>query len=457
VEINQEVLVKINKIILFATLIIPSLATANFVTNIQIEEELNQFAKILCHSEDAIKNVSSEYKLEAEIKTENQKVYLFDSFINKKRAVVYTKYSLIKFYDISDFNNKVIAEAKILKDCSLGSIFISSDANPIYKNKQFSQESFYQNDAIKIAIVDSGFDLEHDDLAPFVLRDSHKNFIVKDYVLGDSELKRDLHGNHVAGIASQKDNEIAIIPIVRPGYPLEGEPIRLPVTELLQWAQNKNNKLELDSIDFAYKQGARVINMSFGTLSERATGIFSPIYDLLKTDKATALFGYVEAFKKYPQLLFVVASGNNAINIDKEVFIPASFIEENKITVGAVDDKGVIANFSNYGKKVDLFAAGVNINSYSVVANRLGRNEEVNRTPYTLESGTSMAAPLISHYAAKILYSNPELVPAKIKEILCQSVIKTKALKNLSRCGGYFDVEVLQQTLIAKGLNPIES
>lgn len=452
---------KINKIILFATLIIPSLATASLVTNIQIEEELNQFAKILCHSEDAIKNVAFEYKLEAEFKTGNNKVYLFDSFINKKRAVVYTKYSLVRFYDTSDFNNKVTVEARILKDCSLGKIDIFSDANPNYKNKQFSQESFYQNDAIKIAIIDSGFDLEHDDLAPFVLRDSQKNFIVKDYVLGGSELIRHSHGNHVAGIASKKDKEIAIIPIARPAdYPLESGPEqltirRLPVTELLQWVQNENTKLELDSIDFAYKQGAKVINMSFGTWSRKPTGIFRPIYDLLKIDTPTMLFGYIEAFKKYPQLLFVVASGNEAKNIDKEIFIPASFIEENKITVGAVDDKGVIANFSNYGKKVDLFAAGVNINSYSVVENKLDPNREVNRTPYLLESGTSMAAPLISHYAAKILYSNPELVPAKIKEILCQSVIKTKALKNLSRCGGYFDVEVLQQTLMAKGLNPI--
>lgn len=70
-------------------------------------------------------------------------------------------------------------------------------------------------------------------------------------------------------------------------------------------------------------------------------------------------------------------------------------------------------------------------------------------------TGTSMAAPKVSHYAARILYANPELNPQDVKNILCESVIKTPDLILKTRCGGYFSEEVLEKGLLERGLTPL--
>ncbi|WP_239062099.1 S8 family peptidase [Streptomyces sp. SID13031] len=78
------------------------------------------------------------------------------------------------------------------------------------------------------------------------------------------------------------------------------------------------------------------------------------------------------------------------------------------ITVGATDDKDVKANFSNWGKCVDLFAPGVDIESVAITA----------PDSTTKMSGTSMACPHVAGAIALYLSAHPDAKPAEVTTAL---------------------------------------
>jgi len=158
-------------------------------------------------------------------------------------------------------------------------------------------------------------------------------------------------------------------------------------------------------IFYAVDNGAKVINMSFGKY-------YSP-------EKR-----WVDSAVKYAEqkdVLLVHAAGNESTDIEEKESFPSSIFLNSKekagnfITVGASSDpkmKGtLVADFSNYGKlNVDVFAPGVKIYS-SLPGNQYGN-----------ESGTSMAAPVVSGIAALIRSNFPELSARQVKEAIEKSV-----------------------------------
>ena len=120
---------------------------------------------------------------------------------------------------------------------------------------------------------------------------------------------------------------------------------------------------------------------------------------------------------------YVVAAGNRAIN--SSLVSPAS--DPNVITVSAIadsdgkcgslgpslnDDFNInqtilddsFAKFSNFGKKIDIAAPGVEIlSTYS-------------GNIYAFDSGTSMATPHVTGYAALLKSKYPNATPKKSKK-----------------------------------------
>ena len=126
------------------------------------------------------------------------------------------------------------------------------------------------------------------------------------------------------------------------------------------------------AIRYAVRNGARVINMSFGT-----------------ADDSRTLRRAIEYAQKY-KVTLVASAGND--NTDKAQY-PAGY--SGVITVAATDLLDRKAAFSNYGATVEVAAPGVNI-----ISSYPGGY-------YAVLSGTSFSAPIVAGEAALLLSQRP--------------------------------------------------
>lgn len=91
------------------------------------------------------------------------------------------------------------------------------------------------------------------------------------------------------------------------------------------------------------------------------------------------------------------------------VVFPAN-CNPNILAVGASDENGKKADFSNYGPEVDVVAPGVNIQT-------LGFNDN-NTYGYSVSRGTSVSCPQVAAIAALILSVNPNLKAVEVNDII---------------------------------------
>ncbi|MBX7118910.1 MAG: S8 family serine peptidase, partial [Gemmatimonadaceae bacterium] len=188
------------------------------------------------------------------------------------------------------------------------------------------------------------------------------------------------------------------------------------------------------AIRYAADNGAQVINMSFGKG-------YSPGKPAV--DSAVR-------YAAEKGVLMVHAAGNDGADNDHVPSFPTRRLADgtdvpNWIEVGALSWKGgaqLPAEFSNYGAQmVDLFSPGVDIRS-TVPGGGMEEN-----------SGTSMAAPVVSGVAALLLAYFPELTPTQVGRIIVETARPLRDLEvvrpgedgatvrfgALSRTGGVVD------------------
>jgi subtilisin family serine protease len=160
-----------------------------------------------------------------------------------------------------------------------------------------------------------------------------------------------------------------------------------------------------NAIRYAADNGAQIINMSFGKA-------FSPYKSAV--DEAVR---YADS----KGVLMIHAAGNDGADIGKKASFPTpSYLGGGRpqlwIEVGASSWKGgdsLVASFSNYSQSgVDVFAPGVDI--YSTIPG----NE------YEKDSGTSMAAPVVTGLAALLMDYYPSLTAADVKRIILTSATR---------------------------------
>ncbi|ESU29053.1 hypothetical protein FLJC2902T_10900 [Flavobacterium limnosediminis JC2902] len=212
------------------------------------------------------------------------------------------------------------------------------------------------------------------------------------------------HGTALAGIiAGTRDNGIGIDGI--------STNVKLMILRTTPNGDERDKDVAL-AIRYAVENGADIINMSFGKA-------FSPQKNFV--DDAIKL-----AEKK--NVLLIHAAGNDGENIDEFVHYPSDCYNDtseatNFINVGATGktvDNSLVCIFSNYGQKhVDIFAPGEDIVTTDV------------KNTYSMHSGTSEAAPVVSGIAALILSYYPELTPQQLISILLDSSTNLKNQKVL--------------------------
>ena len=192
------------------------------------------------------------------------------------------------------------------------------------------------------------------------------------------------HGTHVAGIAAaDTDNEIGV---AGTGFHSQFMPVKTGGTEQYP----TTIAYGYPGILYAAVNDADIINCSFGGTNFSEYG------------KEVVEYAFESGS------LVVAAAGNEG---DDTAFFPAAY--DNVLTVGSVkrEYNDVISHFSNYGYYVDVFAMGEGVLSTFFDYDE----DEVSWDPrYARNTGTSMAAPVVSGLAALIKAENPEWSPQRI-------------------------------------------
>jgi subtilisin family serine protease len=230
-----------------------------------------------------------------------------------------------------------------------------------------------------------------------IVGDDYDDLTQRVYGNNDVEGPTSEHGTHVAGIiAATRGNGIGIDGIASAAQIMSVRTVP---------DGDERDKDVANAIRYAVDNGAHIINMSFGKG-------YSPEKEA------------VDAAVAYAQdrgVLVVHAAGNDAEDLTSEANFPtralaAGGIASNWIEVGATSWEAapdLVATFSNYGQRaVDVFAPGVDIRS------------TVPEGLYEENSGTSMAAPVVSGIAALIMAYYPDLTAEQVRQIILESATR---------------------------------
>jgi subtilisin family serine protease len=224
-------------------------------------------------------------------------------------------------------------------------------------------------DGVKVAIIDSGIDTGHPELAGSIV-DSFD-------ALGSKEGPH-VHGTGIAGVIVSHAKLMGSAPAAK-------------IVAIRAFGQSaggaeSNSYVILKALDYAVGHGAQIVNMSFAgpkdALIER--GI-----------TATAASGEV----------MIAAAGNAGAK--SPPLYPAA--NPNVIAVSATDAQDKLFAASNRGRHVALAAPGVDI--------FLPAPDD----KYQMTSGTSFSAAYVSGLAALMLERNPQLKADEVRSILTSS------------------------------------
>lgn len=251
---------------------------------------------------------------------------------------------------------------------------------------------------VVIAVVDTGVDFAHPDLADRAWRnpgeicgngvDDDRNGFVDDCYGWDFDRNDNTiydagdhwHGTHVAGIAAASAGNGRGIAGIAPEATIMG-------VKISSTGRAFSSSVAAAGINYAVANGADIVNCSFGGASPYEPG---PFADAIARARAAGV-------------MVVAAAGNSSVDIDRTPYWPASSTSDNVVTVGASDGRDRPAGFSNWGAVgVDLFAPG-----YLILSTYPGGQ-------YAQASGTSMASPYVAGGAALLMSVNPSLAPAQV-------------------------------------------
>lgn len=239
---------------------------------------------------------------------------------------------------------------------------------------------------VAIAVIGTGVKWNHEDLAANIWSnggevegnsiDDDNNGYVDDvrgwnFAFGNNDpADDDGHETAVAGVAAAvANNNLGIAGVC---WSCKVMPLKVDYT----------TQEIVNAIYYAVDNGAKVINMSFGS--------YTP----------DPLFNSAIDYAASQGVILVGTAGNNSIS-DKRY--PAAY--EPVIAVAAINASLSRSSFSNWGDWVDVAAPGE-----SVLSTNIGFDK------YSQVSGTSFAAPYVAGVAGLLLSQYPDLLPLSVRE-----------------------------------------
>jgi subtilisin family serine protease len=273
---------------------------------------------------------------------------------------------------------------------------------------------------IPVAVIDSGIDRSHPDLARRILD-------AESFVGGKPGTDALGHGTFVAGlIAAEVDNGIGIAGLAPSARILDAKVVTksraIPV------------EAEAKAIRWAVDNGARVINMSLG-------GIRDPLDP--ERDTYSRLEADAVAYAVSNGVVVVAAVGNSdqaPASPWKYASYPAAL--PHVLGVSAMSDSGAIPTFSNRDRIYnDIAAPGLRILS-SLPRSLTSRYPSCSDQGYSIcgpeeyreAQGTSFAAPQVSAAAAVLLSLRPTLWPEQVTQLLQETAVDLDFSTGCSAC-----------------------
>lgn len=228
--------------------------------------------------------------------------------------------------------------------------------------------------AVSIAVIDSGVDVGHPDLAGRVTG-------AYNAVDGTTDVTDEVgHGTFVAGVAAATgDNTIGIA-----GASLGSSVLAVKVADSSGqvWSD-----AEAAGILWAADHGAKVINLS------------------LSSTAADQVESEAVAYARSKGVLVVAAAGNDGVSTPS---YPAAY--PGVVAVGATDAAGHRASFSQFGSWVTVAAPGTTITSTTPRA-----GSDFFPADYATADGTSFSTPLVAAEAALLWSHRPDARAADVR------------------------------------------
>ena len=277
---------------------------------------------------------------------------------------------------------------------------------------------------VTVAIIDSGIDLGHPDLAPNLWTnpgeipgngvDDDGNGYVDDvhgYDFVDNDgTPQDAngHGTHVAGIVG-----------ARGGNGIGGAGVawqaRLMAIRVLDGQARGTTAAVAAGIRYAVDNGARIVNLSLAGPTSTPD-----LEDAVRYARARGV-------------LIVVAVGNDGADLASAPTYPAAYGEDNVLGIAATTRDGGLSSVSDYGPGADVAAPGEQI-----LSTALGGG-------YEWRTGTSMAAPEVAGALVLLAAARPDLDGNGLRDALLAGVRHT----GLPVSAGALDVGAALRGVIA--------
>jgi subtilisin family serine protease len=273
----------------------------------------------------------------------------------------------------------------------------------------------YRGEGVKVAVLDTGADQSHPDLAGRVLA-------AKDFSGSSGTGDVFGHGTHVASVvggsgAASGGSRQGVAPAAQ-----------LLVGKVLGDDGFGSESQVIAGMEWAADQGAEIVNMSLG--SSGATDGTDPMSQALND------------LSRRTGTLFVVAAGNEGEQGPRTVGSPGA--ADAALTVGAVDRDDSLAPFSSRGPRLgddavkpDVTAPGVGIVAARAAGSAMGDPVDEH---YTGASGTSMATPHVAGAAALLAQRHPDWTGAQLKDALISTAVTVDGQKVTEQGGGRIDV-----------------
>jgi subtilisin family serine protease len=278
------------------------------------------------------------------------------------------------------------------------------------------------SDQVVVAVLDSGVDYTHPDLANNIWRRPEIIKAYQDDDLTDEGPIDDVHGfnvaegtgdpmddnghgTHCAGIiGAEGGNEAGITGV--------NWTVKIMALKFMDAEGAGTTGDAIEAINYVINRkragvNVRVISASWGsTMKSRA------LEDVIRKAGDEGI-------------LIVAAAGNASSDNDRVPHYPASYDLNNVISVAAVNRLDELTSFSNYGAtSVHVAAPGE-----AIISTWLNHD-------FQEKKGTSMATPFVAGVAALVLATNPSISIVDLRARLLQSVDTLPALKGKVSTGG---------------------